>query len=268
MFVDVWNPLFWLYVLITAIVPGLIATWLGVGGCFLRIPLLMYLFGVPIKCAYCINQATVALATLPGVIEHWRQKHVYARGFVVAAVSSTAGTMVGAYLVAKYIPAQHLKIIFGVACIGAGIYIAWKTVKARTKLVKRVTVEHVTKLEAGFKLAALMFAAGLATGVCGFGGGIYYVPIYIGLAYPTHVAVGTSSAQMIASASAGAAVLTAYGYMIPTLFIAVAIPTLIASYIGAKLAAKSPPWILRLVYAAAIVAAGAYVTITTLQKLL
>ena len=49
------NIVFWADVLITALIPGLLATWLGVGGCFLRIPMLIYLFGVNIKTAYCIN---------------------------------------------------------------------------------------------------------------------------------------------------------------------------------------------------------------------
>ena len=251
--------LFWIYVLLTALIPGLLATWLGVGGCFLRIPMFMYLFNVGIKTAYCLNQAVVAITTLPGVFEHWRKYHVYTKGLITAAISATLGVALGAYVVAKYVPAKTLKGIFGFACILVGIYVLYNTFKMRGKLIKRITVKEVGVLEHGFKLAALMFLAGFATGLCGFGGGIYFVPIFIALAYPTHVAVGTSSAEMIATAGMGSAVLTASGYMNVILFLAVGIPTLVASWIGARLAAKSPPWLLRVIYALSIIAAGAYV---------
>ena len=263
-----WTPLTILYILLTALIPGLLATWLGVGGCFLRIPMIMYFFNVPIKTAYCINQAVIALTTIPGVIVHARSRHVYWKGFAVAALSAAIGVSIGAYVVAKYIPGIVLRIFFGFVCVGIGMYIAIKTLKARKALVKRVTVAEVKTLEHGPKLAVLMFLAGFATGLCGFGGGIYFVPIYMGLGYPTHVAVGTSSAQMIPVAGLGSSILTALGWMKIELFLAIGIPTLIASWIGAKLAVKSPPWILRLIYALSIIGAGLYVAIDALRKIM
>jgi len=262
-----WTPLTVLYVLVTALVPGFLATWLGVGGCFLRIPMIMYFFGVPIKSAYCINQAVIALTTIPGVIEHVRSRHVYWRGFAVAAASAAAGVSLGAYVVAKYVPGLELRVFFGFVCVGIGIYVAYRTIRARRALVRRVTVAEVKRLEHGPRLAALMFVAGFATGLCGFGGGIYFVPIYMGLAYPTHVAVGTSSAQMIPVAGLGSSILTALGWMRPELLLAIGIPTLVASWLGARMAARSPPWILRLVYAFAIIGAGLFVAIDALRKL-
>ncbi len=258
---------FWVKVLLTALIPGLLATWLGVGGCFLRIPMIMYFFDIPIKSAYCINQAVIALTTIPGVYTHVRNGHVYWKGFVVAAISAAVGVALGAYVVAKFIPGTTLRVFFGFVCVGIGMYIAIKTIKARRKLVKRITVFEVKKLEHGKKLAILMFLAGFATGLCGFGGGIYFVPIYMGLGYSTHIAIGTSSAQMIPVAGLGSSVLTYLGWMRLELFIAIGIPTLIASWIGAKLTTKSPPWILRLVYAASIIGAGLYVAIDTLTKI-
>ncbi len=260
--------LFWFYVALTALIPGLLATWLGVGGCFLRIPMLIYLFGINIKSAYCINQAIVALTTLPGVYVHWKSHHVYSKGFIVAAISASAGVALGAYVVAKYIPTLILKGIFGVACIVIGVYVAYQTLKMRKKLTKRITVKEVKTLEHGVKLSILMFLAGFATGLCGFGGGIYYVPIFIALNYPTHVAVGTSSAEMIITAGMGASVLTYSGYMLLDMFVAIGIFTLIASWVGAKLATKSPPWILRLIYSLSIIGAGSYVVYDAFTKFL
>jgi len=266
--IDLYSPLTWIYVILTALVPGFLATWLGVGGCFLRIPMLMYLFGAPIKVAYAVNQAVIVLGTLPGVVEHVRNKHVYGKGLLVAAISAMVGVSVGAYLVAQYIPTQPLKALFGLICVGVGIYVLDRTLKARRALVRRVTVAEIRKLEHGLKLAALMFVAGFATGVSGFGGGIYYVPILMGLGYPAHVAVGTSSAQMIPVAGLGSTVLTLYGYQSALLVAIVGIPTLVASWAGARMAARSPPWILRLVYAISIIGAGLYVALDTFLRAL
>ena len=266
--VDLASPLTWLYVVLTALIPGLLATWLGVGGCFLRIPMLIYFFGVPIKVAYCINQAVVALTTIPGVIVHLKERHVYVRGFVVAAVSAMIGVSISAYVVAKYIPALPLRVFFGFACVAIGFYVLYKTIRARKALIKRITLETVGVLEHGVKLAVLMFLAGFATGLCGFGGGIYFVPAYMGLGYPTHIAVGTSSTQMLPVAGLGSTVLALSGYMHVILLLLIGVPTLAASWVGAKLSAKSPPWVLRLVYALAIIGAGLYVGLDAVRRLM
>ncbi len=266
-FINYHSWLFWFYVLLTALIPGLLATWLGVGGCFLRIPMMMYLFGLPIKVAYCVNQMVIAVTTLPGVYVHFRNKHVYVRGTLVAAASAVAGTMLGAEVVAKYISPIHLRAIFGFVCVGIGIYVFYNTYKRRGKLAKRVTVEEAGKLEAGFKIATLMFLAGFATGICGFGGGIYFVPVYMAMGYPTHVAVGSSSTQMIFTATSGSSVLAYHGFHNIPMFIVIGVPTLVASWFGAKLSRKSAPWVLRLAYAILICAVGLYVGIDALSKM-
>jgi len=258
----------WIYVLITAIIPGFLATWLGIGGCFLRIPMIMYFFKVSIKAAYCINQAVIALATIPGVIVHYRNRYVYGKGLIVAAITSCLGVILGAYVVAKYLPRLVLRAIFGFACTGIGIYVLRKTMKMKERLKTITSLKDVGELEHGAKLALLMFIAGFATGICGFGGGIYFVPIFMGLAYPTHVAIGTSSAQMIFTGGMGSAVLTYHGYMNLSLFLSIGIPTLIASWLGAKAARRSPPYLLRIVYALSIIAVGLYVAIDALMKVL
>ncbi len=260
--------LYWLYVILTALIPGFMATWLGVGGCFLRIPMLIYLFNVPIKTAYCINQAIIALTTLPGVIVHFRNKYVYKKGLIVSAIAACLGVSIGAYIVAKYVPRLLLRVIFGTACTLIGIYVLNKTLKMKGKLRKIVSLTEIGELEHGYKLFTLMFLAGFATGICGFGGGIYYIPIFIGLGYPTHVAVGTSSTEMIFTGGLGTTVLTYHGFMKWTLFLAIGIPTLFASWIGAKMTKISPPYLLRLAYALSIIGVGIFVAIEALLKIL
>ncbi len=235
------------WVFLIGAIPGFLATWLGIGGCFLRIPMMMALLGLPIKTAYAVNMAVIAITTIPGVIIHYRMKHTYTRGFIVAAIGSALGIIVGTQL-AVYLPTSILKTIFGIACIGVGIYMVYTAIKVKNKVPPRVTVNEAGVLEHGIKLVGLMFLAGIATGLCGFGGGIYYMPIFTALGYPIHIAIGTSSTQMIPVAAVGAINLTLHGFQNWSYVLAIGLVTLFFSWLGAKTTKMTKAWILRVVF--------------------
>ena len=73
---------------------------------------------------------------------------------------------------------------------------------------------------------------------------------------------------MIITASVGASVLAYYGFADVLIFAYVGVFTLIASLMGARLSAKTMPWVLRLVYAALIILVGGYVAIDGLTRVL
>jgi len=248
-----WLHLF--YIFITGAIPGFFATWLGIGGCFLRIPMMMVLLGLPIKCAYAVNMAVISLTTIPGVITHYRLRHVYSKGAVIASIGAALGVLIGTQL-AVYTPSLVLRKIFGIACIGVGVYMTYKAVKEKGKVPPRVTVDEIKKLEYGPKLISLMFLAGIATGICGFGGGIYYMPVFKFLGYPMHIAIGTSSTEMVFVAGIGAANLTLHGYMRFFYFVSIGLVTLIFSWIGAKATKTVKAWILTAIFGILIGAIG------------
>ncbi|RLE57952.1 MAG: hypothetical protein DRJ40_01735 [Thermoprotei archaeon] len=253
-----------LSVLLIGAVAGFLATWLGVGGCFLRIPLMMWLLGLSIKEAYCVNMAVIALTTIPGVVVHYRNRHVYVRGAVIAGISATLGVITGTQLVV-YTPRLVLRLIFGIACAIIGIYVILRTLKTRGKIPPRITIDQVGRLPIGCKLVGSMYGAGVATGLCGFGGGIYYVPILADLMkYPVHIAVGTSSAMMILTGGVGAMNLALHGYFNALAFIGVGLVTLLFSWLGAKAAKVTQAWILRIAYGVAISAVGIVVVLQTI----
>lgn len=163
------------WILLIGAVCGFLATWLGIGGCFLRIPMMMVLLGLSIKTAYAVNMAVIAIATIPGVITHYTMKHVYSKGFVVAAIGSAVGVVIGTQI-AMYVPSATLKVIFGIACIVVGIYMSYSTIKGKGKTPARVTVDQVERLEHGAKLGVLMFLAGIATGLSALVGGFITCP--------------------------------------------------------------------------------------------
>ncbi|MCD6592751.1 sulfite exporter TauE/SafE family protein [Candidatus Bathyarchaeota archaeon] len=87
-----------LWIVLIGTVTGFLATWLGVGGCFLRIPLMMMLLGLSIKEVYAVNMAVIALATIPGVIAHYRMKHVYKKGRYFGTVDAYLQVALRAFL--------------------------------------------------------------------------------------------------------------------------------------------------------------------------
>jgi len=236
-----------LWIFLIGAVAGFLATWLGIGGCFLRIPMMMALLGLSIKTAYAVNMAVIAIATIPGVITHYKMKHVYSKGFVVAAIGSAVGVIIGTQI-AMYVPSATLKVIFGIACIGVGIYMSYSAIKGKGKTPARVTVDQVEKLEHGLKLGVLMFLAGIATGLCGFGGGIYYMPIYNALSYPMHIAIGTSSTQMIPVAAIGATNLSIHGFQNWFYVVTIGLVTLVFSWLGARSTKAMKAWVLRAIF--------------------
>ncbi len=236
-----------LWIFLTGAIPGFLATWLGIGGCFLRIPMMIALLGLPIKSAYGINMAVISLTTIPGVVTHYRLRHVYNRGLASAATGAGIGVIIGTEL-AVYVPGATLKVIFGIACIGVGIYMAYAAIKSKGRIPPRVTVDQAAGLRHGLGLSGLMLIAGIATGLCGFGGGIYYMPIFNALGYPMHIAIGTSSAQMIPVAGIGAANLALHGYTRWTYVMAIGAITLLFSWLGARSTKVVKAWLLKVIF--------------------
>ena len=101
-----------------------------------------------------------------------------------------------------------------------------------------------------------MFLAGIATGLCGFGGGIYYMPIYNALSYPMHIAIGTSSTQMIPVAGIGAVNLSIHGFQNWFYLATIGVVTLVFSWLGARTTKAMKAWVLRAIFGVLIVLVG------------
>jgi len=255
---DVWLLIF--YIFIIGAIPGFLSSWLGIGGCFLRIPMLMALLGLSIKYAYGVNMAVIALSTFPGVLAHYRMGHIYSKGAIVASLAASAGVLAGS-MVAIYLPVFILKIIFGMACLFIGIYMIYKAIKTKGITPPRVTIHEVESLPHGWSFGALMFAAGIATGLCGFGGGIYYVPVLTAFTYPMHIAIGTSSLMMIPTAGVGAVNLALHGYTNLLYIAGIGLVTLVFTWLGARATKSVKAWMLRAVFGGLIGAIGIGVAI-------
>lgn len=99
---------------------GLISGYVGVGGGFLMVPLMIAFIGMPMKLASGTSLVAVVLLAIPGVIEQGIMGNVeYIAGLTVA-VGSIPGAIIGAKLV-RIIPERTLRFIFGGFLIIAAI---------------------------------------------------------------------------------------------------------------------------------------------------
>lgn len=187
--------------LIAGVGVGFTNGFFGVGGCFLMVPTMFFLFrglGVPtdtaMKVALCTNMAVVVPTALSGAFRHARKIKFSWPHYWNFVIPIGIGSVVGS-AIAVLVPGMVLKRLFGALCLIG----AWRFVTARPK-----KVEEMPPLEQE-KFWPTGFLAGGLAHFLGIGGGLVYVPsLNTILGVPIHQAVGLSNATMVVGSSVGA----------------------------------------------------------------
>jgi len=187
--------------LITGICVGFASGLLGVGGCFIMVPVQYWVLKdigvdptIAIRIAFGTNLLVVLPTALSGSMTHHRKGAVLWKAGITLGVTGAVGAFFGAFL-AAHLPAKVLTVAFGVAVIlGA--------VRMLTAKPPKITDEPPESL-APYILWGVPL--GILSGIIGIGGGVLMVPIMVFfLKFKIHQAVGTSTALMIFTAIGGA----------------------------------------------------------------
>ena len=94
--------------------------YVGVGGGFIMVPLMLTLINIPMKLASGTSLIAILILAIPGTIENGIVGNIdYVTGLMVA-VGSIPGAVLGARLVKK-VPERTLRFIFGGFLIIAAI---------------------------------------------------------------------------------------------------------------------------------------------------
>ena len=124
--------------------------------------------------------------------------------------------------------------------------------------------EYVVNLWLAIPITA---ATGLAAGAVGISGGSFKIPLMVLLCgVPMHVAVGTSSAMVAATALMGLLGHTAAGHFDYRWAIPLACVAAVGSLIGGKLTIKTKPKALKRIFALTTLAAAAFMTINACMR--
>jgi len=186
--------------LITGSGVGLASGLLGIGGCFIMIPVQYWVLtsmGVDAKIAILVAFGTNLLVVLPtalsGAYRHTKKKAVLWRPAIIMGVSGGIAALLGAF-VATLLPGNVLTTIFGLVIIaGAVRMLTAKPPRAE----ERPPEKDMPYLLAGLPL-------GFVVGLIGIGGGVLMIPVMVvALKFSMHKAVGTSTALMVFTAIGG-----------------------------------------------------------------
>ncbi len=258
---------------------GLSLGTLGGGGSILAVPALVFAAGQNPKQATATSLVLVGVASLVGIVPHWRGGRVRVGLGVAFGLAGVPGSLLGS-AVNKRMDPDVLLLAFSVLIVIA----AWRMVTGCPTCTKvgeeaalaagagpasgggsldvAVAVTRRRKVERAFAIVAAGTGVGFLTGLFGVGGGFVIVPaltLLLGLSMP--VAIGTSLLVI----TINSAVALASRIATTTIDWAVTIPFTISAVVGVlvggRLAGRLDPqkslrWFALLLVAVAVYTAG------------
>ncbi len=193
-------PQYVLALLLTGIGVGFVSGMLGVGGCFIMIPVQYWVLTdmgvdptIAIRVAFGTNLLVVLPTALSGAIGHHKKEVVLWKAAIVLGITGAISSSLGAFA-ASHLPGNVLKTIFGIAILGGAI----RMLTAKPPKIEERPLENV------FTYVLWGIPLGFACGLIGIGGGVLMVPVMVVfLRFNMHQAVGTSTAMMIFTSIGG-----------------------------------------------------------------
>jgi len=192
-----------------------LATFLGVGGGIIMVPLLIFIFpqfGISSSCAVHLAIGTsllvIFIRSIPATISYRRRDLVIAKAVIPLALASIIGTLVGSTL-AAHLPGEILKRTFALVLFVAAAHMAFS---------RPIRSEDIRPRTVWWLVAVVGIAAGFFSALLGIGGGLITVPLmgYL-LKFPTTKLAGTSTAIMIITSLAATLEYVYHGWGNPQL---------------------------------------------------
>jgi uncharacterized membrane protein YfcA len=271
-----------LLMFLVSILAGTVGAMVGVGGGILVVPALTIGFGVPIE--YAIGASIIStIATSSGAASAYvRDRVTNLRIGMFLEVGSVIGSIVGVTATLLFVRSGlswAIFLIFG----GVLFFSSYNVVQnARTersrassvnvepdraaralrlqgeyhdKSLGRTTRYSATRVPAGL---AVVFFAGLLSGLLGVGGGVLKVlGMDTAMRLPFKVSTTTSNFMIGVTATASTGILYISGYVNVLLSAPVAVGVVAGSMVGARVLARSRPAFLRTVFVAVLLVLGA-----------
>ena len=187
--------------LVTGIAVGFASGLLGVGGCFIMVPVQFWALKsigvdptIAIRIAFGTNLLVVLPTAFSGAMAHHKKGAVLWKAGITFGISGALGAFGGAFI-ASHLPGKVLTTAFGVAVILGAV---------RMLTAKPPKIDEAPNDSLG---AYILWGLplGVVSGIIGIGGGVLMIPIMVFfLKFKMHQAVGTSTALMIFTAIGGA----------------------------------------------------------------
>jgi len=194
---------FILFLLLGAVI-GSFGTLIGVGGGFVLLPVLLWLYpNEPPEILAGISLAVVFFNALSGSIAYGRQKRIEYKSGLLFAAAALPGTILGA-MATELIPRRWFDFVIGSLLIIASIVMLFRPLRATSTVHEvhgrgmKVSLTDAAGVSYTFRYnlwlgLSLSFVVGFISSILGIGGGIIHVPALVHLLnFPVHIATATS----------------------------------------------------------------------------
>jgi uncharacterized membrane protein YfcA/uncharacterized membrane protein len=257
-----------------SIVAGLLGSLIGLGGGILIVPLLTLVFKLPISFAIGTSIISV-IATSSGAAAAYVRDHLTnMRIGMFLELGTTLGAISGAFL-ADFLAPQLLSIIFGVVLFISAAPLVFKIGEELPENVKNDRWANWLKLNGSYPDKhlqrtipyevthtpwglAMMYVAGLISGLLGIGSGTFKVIALDSLMrLPLKVSTTTSNFMIGVTAAASAGIYFSRGTIPPLVAAPVALGVLLGALVGARLLERMSNKALRLIFIPVIAATTA-----------
>jgi uncharacterized membrane protein YfcA len=254
-----------------SVVAGLIGALAGVGGGILVIPALTIVFGVDIHLAVGASIVSVIATSSGAAAAYVRDRMTDMRIGMFLELATTSGAVTGALLAAAVAPALLYLLLGAILLLSAGMQVVRlgeetppegppSATAARLKLsssypdrkLGREIPYTARRVPLGF---ALMWIAGVVSGLLGIGSGVLKVlAMDAAMRLPIKVSSATSNFMIGVTAAASAGIYLARGDVDATIAAPVALGVLTGAMVGARLLGRISSRSVRLVFLPVLVA--------------
>lgn len=253
-----------------SLVAGFLGALTGLGGGVVIVPMLALIFGIDVR--YAIGAALVSvIATSSGAAAAYvREGYTNVRVGMFLEIATVIGALVGA-AVAIYLRVSIIAVIFGLVLLYSAYLsyrhdehatdssapdriASWLRLDSSYPAGTEIRSYRVRDIPGGF---ALMFVAGVLSGLLGIGSGaVKVLAMDQIMRLPFKVSTTTSNFMIGVTAAAGAGIYLKRGYIDPGLAMPVMLGVLGGSLLGARVLTGAAVKVLRIVFTIVIVALG------------
>jgi len=244
---------------------GIIGAIVGVGGGFLIVPMLIFIFGLSAQVSAGTSLIALAFTGLSGTVGYARQRRIDYKLGLSLSVASAPGAVLGS-IASTYLSSKTVTVLFGCFMILVSIYIAFGTpptslatgvAGSRRHLVDRDGREFQYTIRHLVFAYPLVFLAGVIAGFFGIGGGALQVPVMIMLlGVPAEIATATSALMIVLSALTGAITHIQLGSVAYEFTPFIVISVIVGAQIGVQVQRLASALTLRRLFALSIIIIG------------
>lgn len=254
--------------LVTGGFAGILGSILGIGGGIILTPFLTLVMGLEIKYAIAASIVCVIATSSGATIAYLKDDMLNLRVAMFLEIATTIGAIVGAIL-SGIVPTGFLFLLFGGFLLFSVINMIQK-LRGKSealsneaigdplaeklklngsyydKVLEKQIDYQVEKVPGGF---AMMFGAGIASGLLGIGSGVFKVTAMDTIMkMPLKPSSATSNLMMGVTAAASAMVYFFNGTILPEIAAPLALGVLIGATIGSRIMQRLSSFVIRLIF--------------------